>query len=258
MKDNWLDDLHKKMEGHTESAPEGLWNDLEQKLFSEKEEARMIPLFSEEKSRTVKHIWFSGNGRKTKRALAVAAVVVFMVTGGILFQYGHLSGDYQQRSVSQQENRILNTPENKPLPSRKDQVFLPAPRQENTPEKGLQEQPVKAKKLADFQAKIQYPNSTGKLISRVEHTPDVRITSGTESASVYVEGVIMDHPDGSIKLFPIAGIKPDLSSPALGSVMEELYARDEKMPPPETRSLGPPVLSAFFLRVFVRTDFPYY
>ncbi|MDR0228552.1 MAG: porin family protein [Flavobacteriaceae bacterium] len=48
MNDKWINDLNKKMKGHTEIGPEGLWEDLEQTLFVE-DKGKIIPLWSDTK-----------------------------------------------------------------------------------------------------------------------------------------------------------------------------------------------------------------
>ncbi len=80
MNDKWLNDLEQKMKDHTEIGPEGLWEDLEQKLFGE-EKGKIIPLWSD----TVQQ---ATNKRKAskevnfKRIIGIAASVAILSIGG--------------------------------------------------------------------------------------------------------------------------------------------------------------------------------
>jgi len=86
MKDQWLHDLNRKMEGREESAPEGLWEEIEQKLF-EKKEGRVIPLFPDHDQRDKRRNSFpKKNRQKFLRNIGVAAVIVFLLGGSALYQ----------------------------------------------------------------------------------------------------------------------------------------------------------------------------
>lgn len=80
MNDKWTDDLEQKMKGHTEIGPEGLWEDLEQKLFGE-EKGKIIPLWSDtvyqhKEEKPSSNIGF-------KRIIGVVASVVILLIGGM-------------------------------------------------------------------------------------------------------------------------------------------------------------------------------
>lgn len=80
MNDKWTDDLEQKMKGHTEIGPEGLWEDLEQKLFGE-EKGKIIPLWSDtlyqnKKEKPISNIGF-------KRIIGIVASVVILLIGGM-------------------------------------------------------------------------------------------------------------------------------------------------------------------------------
>ncbi|MGL5275000.1 outer membrane beta-barrel protein [Myroides sp.] len=83
MNDKWINDLEQKMKGHTEVGPEGLWEDLEQKLFAQ-EKGKVIPLYAD----TVEQINKAKlvNRRNwVKRLLAIAACIIAVTTIGIQF-----------------------------------------------------------------------------------------------------------------------------------------------------------------------------
>ncbi|MCC9044348.1 PorT family protein [Myroides sp. M-43] len=81
MKDKWIDDLKQKMKGHTEVEPEGLWSDLEKKLFNE-EKGKVIPLWSDnvlfygKEEKVSKYVWF-------KKTAGIVASFVLLITGGV-------------------------------------------------------------------------------------------------------------------------------------------------------------------------------
>ena len=83
MKERWLDDLKKKMEGHKETSPEHLWNAIDQELFSKKE-AKIIPLLSELNGKSKKEKRFQKR-QKRKQIIRVAASVVVLITAGFTF-----------------------------------------------------------------------------------------------------------------------------------------------------------------------------
>ncbi len=45
MNNEWLNNLRSRMENHEEEVPEGLWDDIRDKLFSEEEENKLITGF---------------------------------------------------------------------------------------------------------------------------------------------------------------------------------------------------------------------
>ncbi|MDN3710089.1 hypothetical protein QW060_24660 [Myroides ceti] len=83
MKERWLDDLKKKMEGYKETSPEHLWNAIDQELFSKKE-AKIIPLLSELNGKSKEEKRFKKR-QKRKQIIRVAASVVVLITAVLHF-----------------------------------------------------------------------------------------------------------------------------------------------------------------------------
>ncbi len=83
MKERWLDDLKKKMEGHKETSPEHLWNAIDQELFSKKE-AKIIPLLSELNGKSKEEKRFQKR-QKRRQIMRVAASAVVLITAGFTF-----------------------------------------------------------------------------------------------------------------------------------------------------------------------------
>ncbi|AJA70605.1 Outer membrane protein beta-barrel domain [Myroides sp. A21] len=81
MNDKWLNDLEQKMKDHTEIGPEGLWEDLEQKLFGE-EKGKIIPLWSD----TVQQATNKKGAPKRidlKRVIGIVASIAIVLVGGV-------------------------------------------------------------------------------------------------------------------------------------------------------------------------------
>lgn len=81
MNDKWINDLEQKMKDHTEIAPEGLWEDLEQKLFKE-EKGKIIPLWSDTVDEATE-IPSTPKQTNYKRILSIAASIIILLVGGI-------------------------------------------------------------------------------------------------------------------------------------------------------------------------------
>lgn len=81
MNDKWINDLEKKMKDHTEIGPEGLWEDLEQKLFGE-EKGKVIPLWSDTVQQVNRNKKASRK-RTLKRILGVAASLIAITIGAV-------------------------------------------------------------------------------------------------------------------------------------------------------------------------------
>lgn len=86
MNDEWLNDLRRKMEDHTEDVPDGLWKNIRNELFEEAEGKDLVPGFisddlkAQEKAggkNTPKTLWYRIGG-------AAAAVILFFVLGWLI------------------------------------------------------------------------------------------------------------------------------------------------------------------------------
>ena len=86
MSDEWLNDLRRKMEDHTEDVPDGLWRNIRDELFEEEKGKNIIPgLINDDlkaqarAAETVspKPLWYRTGG-------VAAAVAVFFILGWLI------------------------------------------------------------------------------------------------------------------------------------------------------------------------------
>ncbi|MDM1502001.1 porin family protein [Myroides marinus] len=85
MNDKWINDLEQKMKDHTEIAPEGLWDDLEQQLFG-KEKGKIIPLWSESETtiqQKTNELHNTSKQTNYKRIVGIVASVTILLIGGV-------------------------------------------------------------------------------------------------------------------------------------------------------------------------------
>ncbi|KAF5290317.1 hypothetical protein FQR65_LT20644 [Abscondita terminalis] len=108
MKERWLDDLKKKMEGHKETSPEHLWNAIDQELFSKKE-AKIIPLLSELNGKSKEEKRFQKRQKKENRS-SVLQRPDFCGTSFLLIPtqqvsgYAMMNGDPMDATVDSEGN----------------------------------------------------------------------------------------------------------------------------------------------------------
>ena len=88
MKNQWLDNMRSRMEDHESDVPDGLWDDIKDELFNEKDENTIVGLGSENE--------LAGQEKKTSgrnlrtvlyRISAVAAVVALFFVGNEVIQF---------------------------------------------------------------------------------------------------------------------------------------------------------------------------
>lgn len=85
MNNEWLNNLRSRMENHEEEVPEGLWDDIRDKLFSEEEENKLITGFipaidAENKEQKVGETNVGGKFWPYRiGGIAAAAVLIFMI-----------------------------------------------------------------------------------------------------------------------------------------------------------------------------------
>ncbi|KPH11701.1 outer membrane beta-barrel protein [Chryseobacterium sp. ERMR1:04] len=88
MKNQWLDNMRSRMEDHESDVPDGLWDDIKDELFNEKDENTIVGLRSENE--------LAGQEKKTSgkkirtvlyRISAVAAVVALFFVGNEVIQF---------------------------------------------------------------------------------------------------------------------------------------------------------------------------
>ncbi|MCT2408606.1 PorT family protein [Chryseobacterium antibioticum] len=86
MNNQWLNDLHRKMEDHEEDIPDGLWEDIKDELFSEEEEKGIAGamMFGDDDKKDINH---PVNGRRSilyRVGGIAAALAILFFTGKIL------------------------------------------------------------------------------------------------------------------------------------------------------------------------------
>lgn len=126
MKERWLHDLKKKMEGHKETSPEHLWDDIEQELFSKKE-AKIIPLISDQNSKNKgeRHVQ---KDKKRKQIIRVAASVVVLITAGLTFYTNNKQTTVIDSTITdaqmQPENQLPETRKNRIIHRKSESVLV--------------------------------------------------------------------------------------------------------------------------------------
>lgn len=120
MNNQWLNDLHRKMEDHEEDIPEGLWEDIKDELFSEEEEkgiAGVTMLGVDDK----KDITRSANARRSilyRVGGIAAALALLFFTGKLLLDMNGEKTDSQIAKKSEnagdrnEKGRITTGPVN--------------------------------------------------------------------------------------------------------------------------------------------------
>ncbi|KXH83237.1 hypothetical protein AU378_12525 [Chryseobacterium kwangjuense] len=112
MNDQWLNDLHRKMEDHEEDIPDGLWDDIKNELFSEEKQtgvaAGLMPETDAEESKT---IISEKPGRSILYRISgvAAAIAMLFFTGKLLLDMNAEKDNPSQITKrSEVENNIKN------------------------------------------------------------------------------------------------------------------------------------------------------
>lgn len=82
MSNQWLNNVRNKMEGHTEDVPDGLWDDIRDELFNEKDKNTIIGIGNDLKAQNKnisRNVWYKVGG-------VAAAIAVFFIGGRELLQ----------------------------------------------------------------------------------------------------------------------------------------------------------------------------
>ncbi|MDR0193742.1 MAG: porin family protein [Myroides sp.] len=112
MNDKWINDLEQKMKDHTEIAPEGLWDDLEQQLF-EKEKGKIIPLWSESETtiqQKTNEIHNTSKQTNYKRIVGIVASVTILLIGGVDMYLRNLESlEQNNKDKHVQKNSIVKS-----------------------------------------------------------------------------------------------------------------------------------------------------
>lgn len=82
----WLNDLRRKMEDHTEDVPDGLWDDIRNELFVEDKTETIIPLMMSDDLKAQDKAGSKMNRRPLLYRIcgAAAAIVLFFIVGRLL------------------------------------------------------------------------------------------------------------------------------------------------------------------------------
>ncbi|MBL1221725.1 PorT family protein [Chryseobacterium sp. L7] len=111
MNNQWLNDLHRKMEDHEEDIPDGLWDDIKNELFSEEEKSGMIVgMMSENDEKETGKIISENRGRSLLYRISgiAAAVVMLFFTGKMLLDMNAEKKDPLITKRAQNENDNKN------------------------------------------------------------------------------------------------------------------------------------------------------
>ncbi|MFN1218172.1 outer membrane beta-barrel protein [Chryseobacterium kwangjuense] len=115
MNDQWLNDLHRKMEDHEEDIPDGLWDDIKNELFSEEKQtgvaAGLMPETDAEESKT---IISEKPGRSILYRISgmAAAIAMLFFTGKLLLDMNAEKNNPQITKRSESEKNIKKSDRN--------------------------------------------------------------------------------------------------------------------------------------------------
>lgn len=86
----WLNDLRRKMEDHTEDVPDGLWDDIRNELFVEDKTENIIPMVMSDDLKAQNKVVSKINHRPLLYRIcgAAAAIALFFIVGKLLFFNG--------------------------------------------------------------------------------------------------------------------------------------------------------------------------
>lgn len=108
MSNQWLEDLRRKMEDHTEDVPEGLWDDIKDELFRD-EEKNILPITGgnnlQGKNRAGTQI---GNRPLLYRIVGVAAAIALLIIGGK--QFFKFNDNQSSQAIAHTKQKVENKP----------------------------------------------------------------------------------------------------------------------------------------------------
>ncbi|MGG5209241.1 outer membrane beta-barrel protein [Chryseobacterium sp. MIQD13] len=119
MNNQWLNDLHRKMEDHEEDIPDGLWEDIRNELFSKEEEngvagGMMLGTDNKKESETI-----SGSKRNSllyRISGIAAAIAMLFFTGKLLLEMNAEKGSHkivkasENKHNTEKEDRKITEP----------------------------------------------------------------------------------------------------------------------------------------------------
>ncbi|MFC3159887.1 Outer membrane protein beta-barrel domain-containing protein [Chryseobacterium arachidis] len=124
MSNDWLNDLRKKMEDHTEDVPDGLWKNIRDEIFTEEEDKKIIPIVNTDLKAQSKNSSKTNYKPLLYRIGSVAAAIV------IFFMLGRLIDFDFKKEFSETENSQQGKTKSDDL-SFKDQIVSNIIREKN-------------------------------------------------------------------------------------------------------------------------------
>lgn len=108
MNDQWLNDLHRKMEDHEEDIPDGLWDDIKDELFSEQNKSGISAGLTPEANEEEIHTIISGRSILYRICGMAAAIAMLFFTGRLLLDINAEKNNLQITKRSENENSTKN------------------------------------------------------------------------------------------------------------------------------------------------------
>ncbi|MET3536569.1 outer membrane beta-barrel protein [Chryseobacterium limigenitum] len=124
MSNQWLNEMRRKMEDHTDDVPEGLWDNIKDDLFSEddNDKNKSLPIIGNDLQAKDKNASTFTSKKLIYRISAVAAVVAMFFIGGKIFDfYNNEEGNSPKITSSKKEDKVesaSHSSENKNFPKR--------------------------------------------------------------------------------------------------------------------------------------------
>lgn len=124
MNNQWLNEMRRKMEDHTDDVPEGLWDNIKDDLFSEDDNDKItaLPIIGNDLKAKDKNTSTFTSKKLIYRISAVAAVIAIFFIGGRIFDfYNNGPGNLPKITSSKKGNKVesaTHSSENKNLPKR--------------------------------------------------------------------------------------------------------------------------------------------
>lgn len=112
MSNEWLNDLRRKMEDHTEDVPDGLWENIRNELFEEDEEKNILPVLMSDDLKAQEKAVEKTNHRTLLYRIGgvAAAIAMFFILGRLIdFNSGKTSSEASKYSSN---NKKQNSKEN--------------------------------------------------------------------------------------------------------------------------------------------------
>lgn len=110
MSNQWLNEMRRKMEDHTDDVPEGLWDNIKDDLFSEDDKIAGFPIIGNDLKAENKNASTFRYKKLIYRISAVAAVIAMFFIGGKIFDfYNNENEDLPKITSSKNGNKAEST-----------------------------------------------------------------------------------------------------------------------------------------------------